>query len=72
MRTQIIVPISSACLELTPRLLHRMFSVRGVSAQQLLLALVDANGVVTRSCLYNYIQPPLEGPGTANLELLDD
>lgn len=25
-----------------------------------------------RSCLYNYIQAPLEGPGTANLELLDD
>ena len=41
-------------------------------AQQLLLALVDANGVVTRCCCFNYVQAPLEGPGTATLELLDD
>ncbi|KAL4439470.1 hypothetical protein ABPG77_008799 [Micractinium sp. CCAP 211/92] len=72
LRTQIVVPVSSAYHELTPELLQLLFSVRGVQAQQLLLALVDSNGVVTRSCLYNYIQAPLEGPGTANLELLDD
>ena len=130
-RTQIVVPVSSSHPQLTPELLQRLFSVRGVQAQQLLLALVDSNGVVTRrwepcmhagmlhvpllpcrclcccrqrrrrvfnppsacpalaaaqhaclrvclpgpapcSCLYNYIQAPLEGPGTANLELLDD
>lgn len=129
LRTQVVVPVSSAYGQLTPELLQRLFSVRGVQAQQLLLALVDSNGVVTRrwavgpnaalgwcdcwgcsrhalctaealhclrryncaaaahapallswllllflpcSCLYNYIQAPLEGPGTANLELLDD
>lgn len=126
LRTQIVVPVSSACRTLSPRLLQRFFDVRGVQAQQLLLAMVDSNGVVTRrcemvplfsrccagrlqstwhefgmlaivactpaqtfitailtqpglqsmplpcSCLYNYIQAPLEGPGTANLELLDD
>ncbi|PRW45540.1 hypothetical protein C2E21_5954 [Chlorella sorokiniana] len=72
LRTQVVVPVSSAYGQLTPALLQRLFSVRGVQAQQLLLALVDSNGVVTRSCLYNYIQAPLEGPGTANLELLDD
>lgn len=71
-RTQILVPISSDCSSLTPRLLARLFSIRGVSAQQLLLALVDGNGVVSRTCLFNYIQAPLEGPGTADLELLDD
>ena len=73
-RTQILVPVSSACDHLTPELLQRLFniSLRGVAAQQLLLALVDSHGVVTRACLFNYIQSPLEGPGTANLELLDD
>lgn len=42
------MPLSSAFHELTPELLQRLFSVRGVQAQQLLLALVDSNGVVTR------------------------
>lgn len=71
-QTQVIVPVSSACTSLTPRLLSRTFSISGETAQQLLLALVDSHGAVTRSCLYNYIQSPLEGPGTADLELLDD
>jgi hypothetical protein len=71
-RTQILVPISSACARITPRLLQRLFSIRGIQAQALLLGLVDSHGVVTRSSLYNYIQAPLEGPGTANLELIDD
>lgn len=71
-RTQLLVPVSSACAELTPELLQRFFLVRGVQVQQMILGLVDSNGVVTRCCLYNYIQAPLEGPGTANLELLDD
>lgn len=48
LRTQIVVPVSSACHALTPCLLQRFFDVRGVQAQQLLLALVDSNGVVTR------------------------
>jgi len=69
---QIIVPVTSASSELTPRLLQRMFSVREVQAEQLLFALVDSNGVVTRSCLYNYIQAPLEGTGTASLELFGE
>ena len=47
-RTQIVVPVSSSHPHLTPQLLQRLFSVRGVQAQQLLLALVDSNGVVTR------------------------
>jgi hypothetical protein len=71
-RTQLLVPVSSAYAELTPELLQRFFLVRGVQVQQMILGLVDSNGVVTRCCLYNYIQAPLEGPGTANLELLDD
>lgn len=71
-RTQLLVPVSSACAELTPELLQRFFLVRGVQVQQMILGLVDSNGVVTRCCLYNYIQAPLEGPGTANLKLLDD
>lgn len=71
-RTQIIIPVSSSCSQLSPQLMHRLFRIRGVQAQQLVLALVDGNGVVSRTCLYNYIQAPLEGPGSANLELLDD
>jgi hypothetical protein len=71
-RTQLLVPVSSASTVLTPELLQRFFLVRGVQVQQMILGLVDSNGVVTRCCLYNYIQAPLEGPGTANLELLDD
>lgn len=72
LRTQVVVPVSSGHGGLTPRLLQRLFDIRGVAVQQLLLALVDGHGVVTRSCLYNYIQAPLEGPGTAALDLLDD
>lgn len=71
-RTQLLVPVSSASAKLTPALLQRFFRVRGVQVQQLILGLVDSNGVVTRCCLYNYIQAPLGGPGQANLELLDD
>ena len=71
-RTQLVVPISSGYAQLTPELLQRFFLVRGVQVQQMILGLVDSNGVVTRCCLYNYIQAPLEGPGMANLELLDD
>lgn len=71
-RIQIVVPLSSSSNELTPRLLRRVFAIKGVQAQQLLLAFVDANGNVSRTCLYNYIQSPLEGPGTADLELLDE
>ncbi len=71
-RTQLLVPVSSSYAKLTPELLQRFFLVRGVQVQQMILGLVDSNGVVTRCCLYNYIQAPLEGPGTANLELLDD
>ena len=47
-RTQIVVPVSSSYAQLTPQLLQQLFSIRGVQAQQLLLALVDSNGVVTR------------------------
>ena len=71
-RAQLVIPVSSAHAGLTPELLRRFFAVRGVQVQQLILGLVDSNGVVTRCCLYNYIQAPLEGPGTATLELLDE
>lgn len=71
-RTQIVIPVSSSTKQLTPRLLQRFFGIRGVAAQQLILALVDSNGVPTQNVLYNYIQAPLEGPGMADLELLDD
>lgn len=71
-RTQLVIPVSSSCMRFSPRLLQKFFSVRGVSVQQVILALVDANATVSRCCLYNYIQPPLEGPGTATLEMLLD
>lgn len=68
-RTQLIVPVSSSYSELTPLTLQRFFSVQGEEVQQVLLGLVDSNGVVSRSSLFNYIQNPLEGPGTAILDL---
>lgn len=71
-RTQLIIPVSSASNKITPALLQTFFSVRGVQVQQMILGLVDSNGIVSRCCMYNYIQAPLEGPGTANLQLLDD
>jgi len=71
-RTQVVVPISSCCGQITPALFQRLFSLRGVQAQAMVLGLVDSHGVVSRSSLYNYIQAPLEGPGTANLDVLDD
>lgn len=54
-RTQILVPVSSGYGGITPELLQRLFCIRGVKAQQLLLALVDSNGVVTR----RWAVPPL-------------
>jgi hypothetical protein len=68
-RTQLIVPLSSSYPDLTPLTLQRFFRVQGEEVQQLLLGLVDSNGVVSRSSLFNYIQSPLEGPGTAILDL---
>jgi len=68
-RTQLIIPVSSSYPDLTPLTLQHFFRVQGEEVQQVLLGLVDSNGVVSRSSLFNYIQSPLEGPGTAILDL---
>lgn len=66
---QILIPMSSSCHALTPRVMARFFAIKGEAVQQLLLALVDTFGIVTRTSLYNYIQMPLEGSGMAALKL---
>lgn len=64
---QILVPVSSSFNNLTPRRIHTMCSLGHTLAQQVILCLVDSNGVVTRCCLYDYIQAPLGGAGEATL-----
>ena len=64
---QILVPISSSFDALTPRIIHTMCSLGHELAQQVIMCLVDSNGVVTRCCVYDYIQAPLEGTGEAAL-----
>lgn len=64
---QILVPISSSFNSLTPRMIHTMCSLGHALAQQVIMCLVDSHGVVTRCCVYDYIQAPLEGSGEALL-----
>ena len=64
---QILIPVSSGLMDLTPRILHRMCSLGHRLAQQVILCMVDSNGVVTRCCLYDYIQAPLGTTGEAAL-----
>lgn len=65
---QIVVPVSSSCTEvLTPRVIHTMCSLGHALAQQVIMCLVDSHGVVTRCCVYDYIQAPLGGTGEALL-----
>lgn len=64
---QILIPVSSGLMDLTPRILHRMCSLGHKLAQQVILCMVDSNGVVTRCCLYDYIQAPLGTTGEAAL-----
>ncbi|KAI8112416.1 hypothetical protein M9434_003739 [Picochlorum sp. BPE23] len=60
---QLVVPVSSSLSMLTPRLVHRVCSLGHGTARQVILGLVDSNGVVSRCCLYDYIQAPLEASG---------
>jgi hypothetical protein len=60
---QLVVPVSSSLSMLTPRLVHRVCSLGHGTARQMILGLVDSNGVVSRCCLYDYIQAPLEASG---------
>ena len=65
--SELIVPVSSACTCLTPTVLHSLCRLGHGRVHQVILGLVDSNGVVTRCCLYDYIQAPLGGTGTAQL-----
>ena len=61
--TQLVVPVSSSMTTLTPRLVHGVCSLGHGTARQVILGIVDSNGVVSRCCLYDYIQAPLEASG---------
>lgn len=65
--SELIVPVSSSCTCLTPRVVHSLCRLGHGRVHQVILGLVDSNGVVTRCCLYDYIQAPLGGTGTAQL-----
>jgi hypothetical protein len=61
--TQVLVPVSSGLRYLTPRVIHSLCALGHGVAQQVFLCLCDSNGVVTRCCLYDYIQGPLSTRG---------
>lgn len=65
--SELIVPVGSSCTCLTPTILHSLCRLGHGRVHQVILGLVDSNGVVTRCCLYDYIQAPLGGTGTAQL-----
>jgi hypothetical protein len=61
--TQVLVPVSSGTMNLTPRVMHSLCELGKGIAQQVLLSVVDSNGTATRCCLYDYIQGPLSTRG---------
>lgn len=66
--TQLLVPVGSSNNKLTPELLHSIPKLGHGLVHQVILCLVDSHGVVTRCCIYDYIQAPLGGSGTAALQ----
>lgn len=61
--TEIVVPISTDCQELSPQRLRKLFMIGEHQVNHILLALADSDGTVTLSRLHNYVQAPAEGPG---------
>ena len=65
---QLLIPFGSDYASLTPQKLHQVCKLGHGKVHQVILGLVDSHGVVTRCCMYDYIQAPLGGTGTAPLQ----
>jgi hypothetical protein len=60
-----VVPINSNHPGLTLELLQQLFQLNSAEhVNHILLAVADADGSVTFMRLFEYIQPPFEGPET--------
>jgi hypothetical protein len=62
-RREPVVPVSSKHTCLTPELIMRFFQLEEhPNTSHILLAIVDDDGSVSLLRVFNYIQPPFEGP----------
>ena len=65
LRREAVVPVGSKSLALTMEMLDRLFQLEAhPNTTHILLAIVDDDGSVSLSRLFNYVQPPFEGPET--------
>ncbi|KAG2489372.1 hypothetical protein HYH03_012202 [Edaphochlamys debaryana] len=64
-RREAVVPISSKSSELTVDTLAKCFQLEAhANVSHILLAIVDDDGSVSLVRVFNYVQPPFEGPET--------
>ncbi|KAG2444414.1 hypothetical protein HXX76_001167 [Chlamydomonas incerta] len=64
-RREAVIPVSSKCTLLTTDLLAQMFKLEAhPNVSHILLAIVDDDGSASLVRVFNYIQPPFEGPET--------
>ena len=62
-RLEPVIPVSSKHTGLTMDLIRKLFNLGGgLVARHILLAIVDDDGSVSLLRVFNYVQPPLEGP----------
>ncbi|EFJ42286.1 hypothetical protein VOLCADRAFT_107332 [Volvox carteri f. nagariensis] len=62
-RREAVVPISSKSTKLTMGLLSKLFQLDAhPNASHILLGIVDDDGSVSLVRVFNYLQPPFEGP----------
>jgi hypothetical protein len=60
-----VVPVNSSHQALTLDLLQRLFQLNSLEhVNHILLAVADSDGSVTFMRLFEYVQPPFEGPET--------
>uniref|UniRef100_A0A7S0YES0 tRNA-splicing endonuclease subunit Sen15 domain-containing protein n=1 Tax=Polytomella parva TaxID=51329 RepID=A0A7S0YES0_9CHLO len=62
-RMEPVIPINSKHSNLTIPLLQKLFKIQAFpDASHIIIAVVDDDGSVSLMRLFNYIQPPFEGP----------
>ncbi|PNH02622.1 hypothetical protein TSOC_011376 [Tetrabaena socialis] len=65
LRREAVVPVSSKSLQLTTDTLNKFFQLEAhPHVSHILLATVDDDGSVSLVRVFNYVQPPFEGPET--------
>lgn len=62
-RREAVVPVGSKCTQLTPALMCKFFQLEAhPNTGHVLLGIVDDDGSVSLIRIFNYLQPPFEGP----------